>query len=47
MLKHSKKIDSLESIKANALEALIGAIYLDSNLENTSKIILNLWIKIF
>ena len=42
-VKHSKKIDSLESIKANALEALIGAIYLDSNLENTSKIILNLW----
>ena len=41
-VKHSKKIDSLESIKANALD-INRAIYLDSNLENTSKIILNLW----
>ncbi len=42
-VKYSKKVDSLESIKANALEALIGAIYLDSNLEKTSTVILNLW----
>lgn len=27
----------------NALEAIIGAIYLDSNLETTKKIVLNLW----
>ena len=46
-VKYSKKIDSLESIKANSLEALIGAIYLDSNLESTSKVILNLWKKYF
>ena len=46
-VKHSKKIDSLESIKANALEALIGAIYLDSNLDKTSKVISNLWKKYF
>ena len=32
-IKYSNKIDSLDSIKANALEALIGAIYLDSNLK--------------
>ena len=42
-----QKINSLESIKANALEALIGAIYLDSNLEKTSKVISNLWKKYF
>ena len=42
-VKYSNKIDSLDSIKANALEALIGAIYLDSNLRKTSKIILFLW----
>ena len=42
-VKYSNKIDSLDSIKANALEALIGAIYLDSNLKKTSKIILYLW----
>ena len=42
-VKHSKKVDSLESIKANALEALIGAIYLDSNLEKTTTVILSLW----
>ena len=46
-VKYSKKINSLESIKANALEALIGAIYLDSNLEKTSKVISNLWKKYF
>ena len=39
-VKYSNKIDSLDSIKANALEALIGAIYLDSNLRKTSKVIL-------
>ena len=42
-IKYSNKIDSLDSIKANALEALIGAIYLDSNLKKTSKVILYLW----
>ena len=42
-IKYSNKIDSLDSIKANALEALIGAIYLDSNLRKTSKVILSLW----
>ena len=42
-IKYSNKIDSLDSIKANALEALIGAIYLDSNLKRTSKVILYLW----
>ena len=42
-VKYSNKIDSLDSIKANALEALIGAIYLDSNLRKTSKVILFLW----
>ena len=42
-IKYSNKIDSLDSIKANALEALIGAIFLDSNLRKTSKVILFLW----
>ena len=42
-VKYSNKIDSLDSIKANALEALIGAIYLDSNLKKTSKVIIYLW----
>ena len=42
-IKYSNKIDSLDGIKANALEALIGAIYLDSNLKKTSKVILYLW----
>ena len=42
-VKYSNRIDSLDSIKANALEALIGAIYLDSNLRKTSKVILFLW----
>ena len=42
-IKYSNKIDSLDSIKANALEALIGAIYLDSNLKKTSKVIIYLW----
>jgi len=46
-LKYSRRIKSLEGISANALEALIGAIYLDSNLENTKKIILKLWKKYF
>ena len=34
-----------DSIIANSLEALIGAVYLDSNLTKTSEIILNLWEK--
>ena len=42
-IKYSNKIDSLDGIKANALEALIGAIYLDSNLKKTSKVIIYLW----
>ena len=36
-----------ESILADALEALIGAIYLDSDLETTRKIILNIFDKIY
>jgi len=36
---------SIESIKANSLEALVAAIFLDSNLEVASKIILKLWKK--
>ena len=44
-LKYSRRIKSLDGISVNALEALIGAIYLDSNLENTKKIILKLWKK--
>ena len=44
-LRYSKRIKSLDSIKANALEALIGAIFLDSNLEKTKNIILKLWKK--
>jgi len=31
------------SILANAMEAVIGAIYLDSNLEKASKVVLGLW----
>ncbi len=44
-LLYSKDIKkkSLESIKANSLEALIAAIFLDSNFSKTSKIILKLW----
>jgi len=44
-IKYSKDISkkSLESIKANSLEALIAAIFLDSNLKKTSKVILKLW----
>ena len=42
-VKHSKKVDSLESIKANALEALIGAIYLDGGLKNAEIFVLNKW----
>ena len=44
-LKYSSRIKSLDGIKANALEALIGAIYLDSNFEDTKTIILKLWKK--
>ena len=37
------KENSFDSIKANALEALIAAIYLDSNFSNTYKIVKKLW----
>ena len=39
------KKSSLDTIKANSLEALIGAIYLDSDINMTSKVVLNLWKK--
>ncbi len=37
------KQNSFDSIKANSLEALIAAIYLDSNFSNTYKIVKKLW----
>ncbi len=37
------KITSIESIKANSLEALIAAIFLDSDLETTAKVVNQLW----
>ncbi len=44
-IKISKELrnSSLESIKANSLEALIGAIYLDSSFENTENVVKKLW----
>ena len=44
-ISYSKNIkkSSLETIKANSLEALIAAIYLDSNINITSKVIRKLW----
>ncbi|MAI76024.1 MAG: ribonuclease III [Pelagibacteraceae bacterium TMED65] len=44
-LKTSKEISnsSLKSIKANSMEALIGAIFLDSDLHAVEKVILRLW----
>ena len=44
-LRVSKELNSssIESIKANSLEALIAAIYLDSNLKKTEEIINRLW----
>jgi ribonuclease-3 len=39
------KKSSLDTIKANSLEALIGGIYLDSDIKMTSKVVLNLWKK--
>ena len=39
----SLKKKSLDSIIANTLEALIAAIYLDSNINQASKIVLKLW----
>lgn len=38
-----KKKISFDSVTANTLEALIAAIYLDSNINQTSKIVLKLW----
>ena len=37
------KKKSLDSVIANTLEALIAAIYLDSNINQVSKIVLKLW----
>ena len=37
------KENSFDSIKANSLEALIAAIYLDSNFSNTYRIVKKLW----
>ena len=39
----SLKKKSLDSIIANSLEALIAAIYLDSNINQASKVVLKLW----
>ena len=36
---------SMDSIKANSLESIVAAIFLDSNLEIASKVILKLWKK--
>ena len=37
------KENSFDSIKANSLEALIAAIYLDSDFSNTYRIVKKLW----
>ncbi len=37
------KKESIESIKANSLEALIAAIFLDSNFETVQRVVENLW----
>ena len=37
------KMKSMDSIKANSLEALIAAIFLDSNFETVQKVVENLW----
>ena len=37
------KVNSIESIKANSLEAVIAAIYLDSDLETTEKFVKRFW----
>ena len=44
-IKHAENLkkNALETLKANSLEALIAAIYLDSNISTASKIVLNLW----
>ena len=44
-LRFSKEIGEkpLESIKANSMEALVGAIFLDSGFTSTEKIVLDLW----
>jgi dsRNA-specific ribonuclease len=39
------KKNSIDSIKANSLEALIAAVYLDSNFETVQTIVENLWEK--
>ena len=42
-LSNEIKNSSIDSIKANSLEALIAAIYLDSDLNTTTKILIKLW----
>ena len=39
------KIKITDSMLADSLEALIGAIYIDSNFEEVKKVVLNLWSK--
>ena len=39
------KIKITDSMLADSLEALIGAIYIDSNFEEVKKVVLNLWDK--
>ena len=49
ILKTSKefndKVKITDSMLADSLEALIGAIYIDSNFEEVKKVVLNLWCK--
>ncbi|MBH43693.1 MAG: ribonuclease III [Rickettsiales bacterium] len=39
------KVKITDSMLADSLEALIGAIYIDSNFEEVKKVVLNLWCK--
>ena len=40
---NDKKMKSIDSIKANALEALIAAVFLDSDFETVQTVVENLW----